>query len=107
MTHDRWQEIKKLIASQYTISDSYTEALDPGQAECLEFQSAQGLLRACFVTQPKVLDKKTLYSHRAGGETTTDYKYSDTEVASHLEVWLWVESLQDWQELQADQLLKG
>jgi hypothetical protein len=98
MTIERWKDIRQKIKDSFTILEEYTDDLDPGTAESLEFQGPGniGILRVSFCVQPKVLDKKTLYSHRAGGETHVDYSYSDTDEVSYMTVDKWNDQSQEW-----------
>jgi hypothetical protein len=106
MTEERWKDIRQQIKDSFTILEEYTDDLDPGSAECLEFQGpgGAGILRVAFCIQPKVLDKKTLYSHRAGGDVRVDYTYSDTDEVSYMVVERWDESKQDWVPIDAKAL---
>ena len=104
MTPERWEEVKQLINKSFSVTDTYTEDLEPGIAEVIEFKTPHGLLRASFETRPRVLDKKTLYSHRAGGETHVDYVYSDDENVTHLKLLRWNESTEEWLPIDASSL---
>lgn len=104
MTPERWEQVKRLLQDQFEIADEYDEQLDPGSARCLECVSPLGTLKICFVTQPKLLDKKTNYSHRAGGETSVSYEYDPNEQTSHLEISRWDEASGSWQEMSPDTL---
>ncbi|MFH0874160.1 MAG: hypothetical protein V1846_04975 [Candidatus Komeilibacteria bacterium] len=104
MTPERWEQVKQLIRGQYAVTDEYEEQLDPGVAHCLEFTSPAGQLKVCFVQQPKVLTKKTNYTHRSGGETQVSYVFDPNETTSHLEVFLLNEASGIWQEMSAEAL---
>ena len=98
MTPDRWQEVKTLIENQFKVLDNYSEDLDPGTSEVIEFESPLGKLKACFVKRPKMLDKKTSYSNRVGSEVSVDYVFSEDETVSPLEVFKWDDAKDDWTE---------
>lgn len=104
MTPERWQAVQQLIRDQYPIEEEYTEDLEPGSAHCLEFSVAQAQLKVCFIRRPKVLDKKTNYSHRAGGAVSVDYNFSDSEETSHLEVTRWNAETETWDPISGDHL---
>lgn len=104
MTTERWQDIKAQIKQNFGIEDEYTEELDPGMAEVLEFIGPQGKMQVRFVTKPRVLDKKTMYSNRPGSDVRVDYVFSDTEFSSHLEVFIWSEARGDWQKMDGEAL---
>src|SRR3989344_2574429 len=104
MTHERWLEVKQKIEESFTVIDRYEEELDPGIADVLEFEGPGGRMKASFCRQPKVVDKKTLYSHRAGGEVKVDYRYSDTESVSYLSLFKWNKDRGDWDKMSGEDI---
>lgn len=102
MTTERWQEIKANIKQNFSIEDNYEEDLEPGIAELIEFIGPQGRTLLRFVTKPKLLDKKTSFSNRAGSDVKVDYVYSDEETVSYLEVYNWSEDKDDWIKLDVE-----
>jgi len=104
MTPERWEQIKVMVRSQFEVLDEYTEDLEPGNAEVLEFVSPAGQLKVSFITRPKVTDKKTNYSHRVGSDVKVDYVFSDTEQTHHLEVQKWNEAKNSWDDFSTDGL---
>ena len=101
MTPDRWSDIRQKVLDSFEVLEQYTEDLEPGTAEVIEFQGPAGKLQIRFHTQPKVLDKKTLYSHRAGGDVKVDYTYSDTDEVHYMQVRRWNTAQNDWEEMNA------
>ena len=104
MTKERWVEIKAQIRQNFGIEDEYTEDLDPGIAEIVEFNGPQGSMQVQFITKPKMLDKKTTYSNRPGSDIRVDYVFSDKESVSHLKAYVWSEEKDDWQKLDTEAL---
>lgn len=104
MTKDRWKEIRVQIESSFGLDDQYEEDLDPGTAEVIEFSGPLGKIMAKFVTRPKMLDKKTSYSNRPGSAIKVDYVFSEDEFVSHLEVYKWNESSDNWEKLESEAL---
>lgn len=104
MTEERFNEIKANIKANFNLQDEYLEELDPGEAQVLEFQSPQGLIKLCFITKPKLLDKKTSYSNRVGSGVKVDYVYSDEESVSYLEAYIFSEADNDWKKIEAETL---
>jgi hypothetical protein len=102
MTTERWQEIKANIKENFGVEDNYEEDLEPGIAELIEFTGPQGKMLLRFITKPKVLDKKTSFSNRAGSAVKVDYVYSEDETVSYLEVYNWSEDKDDWIKLDAE-----
>ena len=104
MTEDRWVQIKKKIQTTLDVVNEYTEDLDPGTADVLEFKGPLGLLKARFVIRPKLLDKKTSYSNRIGSDVKVDYVFSEEENVSHLELFQFSEEADDWIKLDSESL---
>ena len=53
------------------------EDIPNSKLEFIEFDGPLGKMRLEFITKPKVLDKKTLYSGRIGSDVKVDYVYSE------------------------------
>lgn len=71
-------------------------------SEYISFETPQGRIKLDRVTQPVVLDKKTLYSKLAGSASRVEYVYSDTEMFSKLRVFRWVEPRDEWEEVRGE-----
>jgi len=104
MTKEKWKEIKIHINNSFGIIEESKEDLDPGVAEIVEFDGPKGRMLLRFVSKPKVLDKKTSYSNRAGSAVKVDYVFSDTEFSSHLELYLWSEEKDEWSKIDAESI---
>ncbi len=104
MNQERWEEIQKKIKQSFEVSDEYDEDLDPGQAEVLEFDGPAGKMKVRFVTKPKLLDKKTLYSSRIGSGVKVDYVFSDKDFVSHLEVFQWSDESNDYKKIESENI---
>ena len=104
MTKERWQEIKAHIKENFGIEDEYEQDTEPGIAELIEFVGPEGRMLVSFVTKPKLLDKKTSFSNRAGSDVKVDYIFSEDEFVSYLEVYKWSEDKDDWIKLDSDDL---
>jgi len=106
MTKDRWQEIKTNIRDNFGIDDQYEQDLEPGTAEVIEFDGPQGKMLLSFSTKPKLLDKKTSFSNRAGSDVKVDYVYSDKDTVSYLEAYTWSDDKDDWIKLDSENLFQ-
>lgn len=104
MNIDRWKEIKINIKNTFDVIEEYEEDLDPGTADVVEFDGPNGKMQIRFVTKPKMLDKKTSYSNRAGSAVKVDYVFSETEFTSHIEAYIWSDSDQEWKKMEAESL---
>lgn len=74
-----------------------------GNQNLLEFEHpAGGRYRLVRENKPVVLEKKELYSHRAGQSAQTQYKFSETEFSHRLRVFKEVDY--EWEEVTLDKL---
>lgn len=104
MTTDRWKEVKAEIEGNFKIAENYTEDLEPGQAEVIEFLGPAGKMKLKFIVRPKILDKKTSYSNRPGSRMSVDYVFSEDENVSYLEAYNWHEDSQTWQKIESESI---
>lgn len=104
MNSDKWKEIKLNIKNTFGIDEEYEEELEPGSADVIEFNGPSGKMKVRFVTKPKMLDKKTSYSNRAGSAVKVDYVFSDTEFVSHMELYMWSDSDDEWKKMEAESI---
>ncbi|HAO81254.1 MAG: hypothetical protein UV57_C0011G0010 [Parcubacteria group bacterium GW2011_GWD2_43_10] len=109
MTHERWQEIIERVKKQSPQVESGQEPLPDGvgHREYIELQSALGRMRLELWVRPRVLEKKTLYSHRMHSAATVQYKYDDNEQTLTLHAYRWNEAQNDWQEVGVESLAAG
>ncbi|MEK7166834.1 MAG: hypothetical protein AAB732_00220 [Patescibacteria group bacterium] len=100
MNPEKWEEIKEKIEKKFKVITKSEETLEnKGKQETIEFESPIGIVRLEFIIQPRVLDKKTQYSHRAGGQTNVEYIYSDDEMSSYLKVYKQDKETKEWEEI--------
>ena len=106
MTSERWLDIVNTIKDQFGVEAHETCDLPAdeggGNVESVVFMSPLGKTKLEFETRPRVIDKKTLYSKRAGQETVVEYVYSDTETVHKMRAYTWDESIGDWSEISAE-----
>lgn len=76
-----------------------------GKVERIEFIGPLGQMKLERTTKPKVLDKKTLYSNRAGSDMRVDYIYSPDEVVQYMKAYKWDENDEEWTEIEAENLV--
>ncbi|MBT6691294.1 hypothetical protein HOB10_03110 [Candidatus Parcubacteria bacterium] len=104
MTETKWKEIKQQLRDNFEIEDEYEEDFNPGVSEALEFTGPQGKMKVRFVVKPRMLDKKTEYSNRAGSNVKVEYVYSEDEFVSYLEAFTWSDASNDWQKIESEAL---
>jgi hypothetical protein len=95
---ERWIELTERIRDTFRVTLDVERPLDPGpgRIEELEFESPRGRMRLERITRPLVLDRKSLFSKRAGSQTTEEYVYSEDEFSYRVTFFRWVEGA--WQE---------
>ncbi len=103
MTEERWEQIKETTKKNFEVLENIVTDLPKeqggGTKESLIFNGPLGKMKLEFVTKPLVLDKKTIYSKRAGQETKVDYVTSDTEKVHTFFAFKWDEASENWIEI--------
>ena len=110
MDTDRWEQIKENIRKNFKVVEETTEDLmvhtqdgevKNGTAEILIVESPMGRIKLAYESRPVVLDKKFIYSHRAGQAARTEYEYSDTEFSHKIKAYKWSDETDEWKEIDA------
>ncbi len=101
MNQDRWLDTMAMIKDKFELEEDSKIVLDPGPGEMqtVVFKTDHGRFKLERIVRPRVLDKKTSYTHRGGGETTVDFVYSADETVAKLAAYRWDESKNDWSEI--------
>ncbi len=101
MTYERWQELIEKIKKQNPEADIGREDLSdgPGYREYVEISLPAGRIRLELWVRPKVIERKTLYSHRMNTAATVQYKYDESEHSISLHAYSWNSTQNDWQEV--------
>lgn len=76
-----------------------------GKIERIEFTGPLGKMKLERTTKPKVLDKKTLYSNRAGSDMRVEYEYSPDETVQFMKAYRWNEAGEEWTEIEAEEFV--
>lgn len=110
MDLDRWEQLKESLSRKFKVLEQGTEDLTVetqdgpiknGTAEFLVFATPMGRIKLAFEKRPVVLDKKFIYSHRAGQAARTEYEYSDSENSYKLKAYKWDDLEEVWTEIDA------
>jgi len=100
MNDEKWQDIRWIVKDKFGIDSETSQELDdqdgPGKIETIEFNGPLGLMKLTRTTKPLILDKKVLGSRRIGGDSSVQYKYSETEKTYKFTVYKWDESTNNW-----------
>ena len=104
MTDEKWQEIIFKIEENFGIEEKGGEEAEKEGGETIEFvvfSGPLGKMKLERVSRPIVIDKKTTYSRRIGGDVKVDYVYSPTEKSHKIKAYKWDENQNDWLEIEA------
>ncbi|MBU4332205.1 hypothetical protein KKD19_00345 [Patescibacteria group bacterium] len=114
MNDERWQNIISMVKEKFSPAELSCEDIEIGQdkhnnpvkgkIERVEFTGPLGKMKLERTTKPKVLDKHTLYSNRAGSDMRVDYVYSEDEVVQFMNAYKWDEEEEGWIEIEASSL---
>ncbi len=110
MDLDHWQQHKENIKSKFKIEEEGTEDLTmetqdgmvkQGTVEFIVAVTPMGKIKLAFEKRPVVLDKKFIYSHRAGQSARTEYEFSNSEFSYKLKAYKWNDLEDEWEEIDA------
>ncbi len=112
MKQDKWEEIKNTIKDKFEILEEKIEPLEmkigvdkkikTGNKEIIVFISPIGKIKLEYIVKPVIIDKKELYSKRAGTSARTEYTFSDTEFVRRMEAFKYQDSNDNWQKIDAN-----
>lgn len=112
MQDDRWQQLveaakKHFLDVSLTKEDLIMDTQDGpqkrGTQDILIFENPSGKFKLVRENRPVVLEKKEIFSHRAGQSAQTQYKFSDSEFSHKLKVYK-EEGFEEWEEVTLDKL---
>lgn len=112
MVNEKWEELVEAAKKHFKnvtltqedlIMDTQDGPVKQGTQDVLIFENAAGKFKLARENKPVVLDKKELYSHRAGQSAQTQYKFSETEFSHKLRVYKEID-YDEWEEVTLDKL---
>ena len=112
MIEEKWQELvgtaKKhfkdvTLVHEDLIMETQDGPIVTGTQDILIFVNPAGRFKVVRENKPVVLEKKEMFSHRAGQSAQTQYKFSQNEFSHKIRVFNEVD-LDDWQEITLDKL---
>ena len=108
MTQEKWLDLINMIEDKFQIEERKKEPLEEGPGECdtVVFKLSTGRFRLDYIRRPRVLDKKTTYSHRVGGDVKVDYIYSEDEFVAKLHAYRWDAGSDSWIEIEPEMFSK-
>ena len=111
MQDEKWEQLKEEIKRKFEVEEEgkedltrevENELIKQGTVEFIVFMSPLGKIKLARESKPVVLDKKFIYSHRAGAAARTEYEFSDTELTHKLKVYKWSDDDDEWREIDAE-----
>lgn len=113
MTNEKWEELVELAKKNFKdtkldreelITETSDGPMRQGTQDILDFFHPNGdHFRLIRENRPVVLEKKEIFSHRAGQSAQTQYKFSETEFSHKIKVFKET-GFDEWNEITLDSL---
>lgn len=105
INEEKWQELVDKCQSKFSQVRLEKQATSESliNQELLYFSLPNQDIKLIWSKRPKVLDKKTHYSNRVGGDVQVDYQYSPDEFTYHLEAE--VEQNNSWVKMDLNEII--
>lgn len=90
MTYNAWLNLKDKITEKFKVEDykkGVLEQVPDSVCETLIFTGPNGKIKLEWISKPKTLGEKTLYSARVGSTVKVDKIYSQDEKAEFLKAY--------------------
>lgn len=101
MFQGKWEDLLDKIERMFGFVEHTTEECPERRmtVETAVFDGASGRMKLERTVKPVVLDKKTMYSKRIGGEVTTEYVFSDDEYVDTVKFYKWDRLAREWKQI--------
>jgi len=103
MTYEKWLDLKDKIQDKFGV-DEYTkgtlEDVPDSTTETLIFNSPLGKIKLEWVSKPRTLGEKTVYSNRIGSNVKVDKIYSEDENVEYIKAYK--KNGEDWEEISSN-----
>ncbi len=112
MVEEKWQQLVEAakkhfenvsLTNEDLIMDTQDGPVKQGTQDILIFENASGKYKLVRENRHVVLEKKELFSHRAGQAAQNLYKFSETEFSHKLKVYK-EDGFDEWDEVTLDKL---
>jgi hypothetical protein len=102
MLQRKWEELLDQIERLFGFVEHTREEFPERRltVEIAVFDGASGRMKLERTVRPVVLDKKTSYSKRIGGEVDIEYTYSDSEFADVVKLFAWDRLAGAWKQIE-------
>ena len=111
MNQERWDNIISMVEEKFPPAELSEESIEigedehnepvKGKIERLEFTGPLGKMKLERTTKPRVIDKQTLHSNRAGSDVRVNYIYSKDETSQFMKAYKWNKDEEEWEEIDA------
>jgi hypothetical protein len=101
MYQGKWEDLLDKIEKLFGFIDHTTEEYPERRmtVETVVFDGASGRMKMERTVKPLLLDTKTTYSKRVGGEVTTEYVVSDSEFVDTVRYYKWDKLAGEWKQI--------
>ncbi len=101
MHQRKWEELLDRVEKMFGFEEHTTEEYPERHltVETAIFDGASGRIKLERTVKPVVLDKKTSYSKRAGGEVSIEYVLSDDEFVDTVKFYRWDRLAREWKQI--------
>jgi len=99
MNNDKWGDVVEKIKATFAVEAHSVmphSEFEKGKIETIIFTSPLGKMKIIRTSTPRVTDRKTVYSNRAGGKMAVQYEYSDTEMVDTMRIFRWDDNQEGW-----------
>ncbi|MBN2565193.1 MAG: hypothetical protein JXB46_05740 [Candidatus Eisenbacteria bacterium] len=101
MFQGKWEDLLDKIEKLFGFIEHTTEDFPERRMtiETVVFDGASGRMKLERSVKPVVLDTRTTYSKRAGGQATTEYVLSDDEFVDTVRFYRWDRLAGEWKQI--------
>jgi len=103
MTKDKWLDLKDKVREKFDVEEEKSNTLEDvpdSVCETLIFSSPLGKIKLEWISKPRTLNEKTIFSNRIGSNVKVEKVYSQDERAEFLKAYKWESD--EWEEINAD-----
>jgi len=100
MTKEKWLDLKDKIEERFNVEDFKKDTLEDvpnSVVEILIFNGPLGKIKLEWISKPKTLSEKTIYSNRIGSNVKVEKIYSEDERSEFLKAYKFDDD--EWEEI--------
>lgn len=106
MNKERFEAVKNMVKEKFEVEEEDVVELEngPGRNDYVIFNGSLGRMKLEGISRPVVEDTQIIAAKRIGSESVEKRVYSDTEEVFTFKAYRWDDDLNDWQEIEAENL---